>query len=690
MAAKLSVCLIFHFDQRPGMDRESRENLWARCFSQILQHLVDNPHVMAGLVLSGELVESFAESHPEALDWIRRMVERGQVELLATALHEPVLSAVPERDGTAQIKMHISHLKKWFGVRSRGCWLPHLVWDPSVPRVMVGADVDWTVVNDKFIMDVGAEPDHVWGVYRTEREGNSMALLPIATELSEMIVEQPVVDVFQGLRRRSNQRHGGVLLAVPASRFGPQGRQNPEQCNGWLADFFEGLNRSLSTLPTVLPSQAVASWRVRGRIYLPSSAPSHVGVPWERHLARYEEANRLHKKMLHVSRQVANLAFAVRGKVATGARPDPSALVQAQRYLYRAQRADTYWHGQHAGIYDPAARALAYKDLLRAERVVLDALGTMQRIVVESADIDGDGIDEVRIRTPTSTVIIEPAQGGAVSEWSLFETAQNVGDVLTRISEPYHTGTLEQAMQATACTDTGQPERRRIPGSHPGFSMAEMRRSIKPEGRDRYPRLCFLDQFLGVDVTREQMQQGIYAEAGRFPEGAWQLVTAEAHDDEAASAILTQDVHVAEAGGEHRARLTKRYVLRREPVLEMRLEIDNRDHEALRTRLAVMLNLSLSADASQQQLVLPDHRTGIHRAGEVTSVESLRLEGPLASLRMDVSRAARLWHFPIQTVHQDGGIRKFAVQGVCLVFLWPIELWGKESDRVRIALTAIV
>ena len=72
---------------------------------------------------------------------------------------------------------------------------------------------------------------------------------------------------------------------------------------------------------------------------MPSLAPAGIGVPWERHLVRYEAANRLHKKMLRVSKLVSKLGREVEDKAHSATRPDPASLVQAHRYLYRAQAA---------------------------------------------------------------------------------------------------------------------------------------------------------------------------------------------------------------------------------------------------------------------------------------------------------------------------------------------------------------
>src|SRR5204863_426384 len=85
-------------------------------------------------------------------------------------------------------------------------------------------------------------------------------------------------------------------------------------------------------------------------------APLVALTPWRAFLAKYPEANALHKRMLIVSEELARRSI-------LDASPE---VRQAQQNLWRAQTNDVYWHGVFGGLYLPHLRADEYDDARRA------------------------------------------------------------------------------------------------------------------------------------------------------------------------------------------------------------------------------------------------------------------------------------------------------------------------------------
>src|SRR5438309_7070373 len=75
------------------------------------------------------------------------------------------------------------------------------------------------------------------------------------------------------------------------------------------------------------------------------------GSHWRNFLAKYPESNRMHKKMLALSRLCRE-------------RGDPPL---ARRAIGRAQCNDAYWHGVFGGLYLPHLREAIWRELARAE-----------------------------------------------------------------------------------------------------------------------------------------------------------------------------------------------------------------------------------------------------------------------------------------------------------------------------------
>ena len=145
--------------------------------------------------------------------------------------------------------------------------------------------------------------------------------------------------------------------------------------------------------------------------------------PWRNFLAKYPEANALHKRMLIVSEELARRSI-------LDASPE---VRQAQQNLWRAQTNDVYWHGVFGGLYLPHLRADAYGSLLRAERLLAE-----RRVASgEQRDYDVDGQDEYLFRGNAGAVFVH-IEGGAVTEWDIYASATNLIDTLARRPENEH------------------------------------------------------------------------------------------------------------------------------------------------------------------------------------------------------------------------------------------------------------
>lgn len=677
MPEPLRVAIVLHLDLPPGTSPAEADRIWREAHAPLLGALHHIPGARAGVVLAADVQQEIEQNHPEGIEWMRGLLERGQIELVATALYEPVLSAVPERDAVGQLQAHATASKKTFGVRPTGAWLPHGVWDPVIPRIFAAADLGWTLIDDRIVepfVTGGAN-----GVWRIERDGSSVAVLAVDARVRDVSPGANVRQVLGHLQRVAQRGHRLVVLAFNAERFSDKRDQS------WIATLIATLARN-PDMRLVLPSAAVAETRSRGRLYLPCAGPRETLVPWERTLVRYEEANRLHKRMIRASRLVERLDRSIRDGDTRGFRPDPSALVQARRYLYRAQGAGAYGHFAVAGLYDPRRRALAWRDVLRAEKVCNDALQVEERVLVETIDLDCDGTEDVVLRTRSATIVIDRVHTAGLVELSIGGVYRNVFDTLTRLREPYH--------DQLEVTSDGEPTN---PGVDDESTLSDAPRILvgaeRPEFRkaiafDRAPRVAFVHHVIGPEVTVNDLWSGALGDlAPAFRDRPWELVSAERFGEGGARAAFELDGPV----GGRQVKIAKRYTLQSEPVLEARIELTNLDHDTLRARFAVELDFALTGGQSLPEVVIGGRRISPGRPEDHGDAERFLLEGPDLSCEVVCKRPCRLWTYPIETVHRHQGAFEIGQQGVCVVLVWPIELFPQERARcdVRLAFTSI-
>jgi alpha-amylase len=150
------------------------------------------------------------------------------------------------------------------------------------------------------------------------------------------------------------------------------------------------------------------------------------GSLWDMFLARYPEADQMHKHVLRASRR---------------ARALPAGAVGRSEAITAALRAEcncAYWHGLFGGIYYNHLRHGVYRAALEADARV--AARQRRPIVVEVEDYDGDLRREVIGRSGRLQAFLRPDDAGTLVELDDLETRFHVTNVLSRWKESYHEG----------------------------------------------------------------------------------------------------------------------------------------------------------------------------------------------------------------------------------------------------------
>ncbi len=682
MSTPLDLVLLVHMHLPAGGTAAECERAWSNCFEPMLGAIHHTPGVRIGLVLSGELVPDLSDRHPEGLDWIRTLVDRGQIELVGTAMYEPVLSSIPEVDAVGHYETHATMLRKTFGGRTTGAWLPHNVWDPSLPRVFSAAGLRWVAVPERHLERAGLPKGQVSGIHHTEREGSPVAILPVDSRVQDVAAEVPVKRILAHLRGRKQKGHKLVALALRAERFGLHPGSSPRRDQTWFATLLAAIARS-DALNTVLPSQAVDLGGHVRSVYLPSTSPGTNDAPWESHLVRYDAADRLHKRVLRVSRLVGRLAR--RLEESRVDRPDPAVVLQARRYLYRAQASEPYWHDAHAGVYDPRVRGLAWKDAIRAENTVLKALKQDQRAVVEHVDVDCDGSDELVLRSRDLTLVVDPNRAGGAIELSDHRSHRNWLDTFQRIEEPYHAAIMASAespkdVPVQVDTQSGTPAE--------DADRATLRHLSSILGFDAVPRTSFVEHFLSETDTIRTVRSGQQSD-GAFPLKVrpWTVVSADRAGDDTLSAALACEATLTTEAGPRQVRATKRYTLRRD-LTAFRYELENTGEHPVVTRLAVSMDLAVSSGAAAW-LEVDNERVPLEGTRDCGQVESLRLVDGDRVVELRTLQPAHLWVYPIQTVHRHLGEWTDALQAVCLMWVHRVNISSGEHERFDVKLRVL-
>ena len=454
-----SVALLFgvHAHQPAGNFPHVLEEAHARCYRPFLEICYRYPQFRFALHFSGPLLDYLFRHHAGDMALLDRMVERGQVELFGAGDAEPVLAAIPNRDRLGQIAKLSQKLCSRFGRAPQGAWLTERVWEATVVPALADCGIRYVTVDDYHFLASGKSAAELDGYFTTEEDGRRLDLFPISETLRYRVpfaLAEESVAYLEGLARETES--AAAIYFDDIEKFGiwPETYEWVYE-KGWLRQFIE---RVLASGKIVTQTYAEYHDRVRTRgvIYLPTTSyiemnewalptpAAHAyadlverekrsgsygatkafvrGGIWKNFVARYPEANWMHKRMLALSERLARLPSAQRTE-------------KMHAMLYAAQANDAYWHGLFGGLYLPHLRRAVYAALLELERM-LEQIDP--RPASQCLDLDLDGIDELFLRTAELQAVVKLDGSAAMLELDAYALSQNFGDTLRRHAEHYH------------------------------------------------------------------------------------------------------------------------------------------------------------------------------------------------------------------------------------------------------------
>ncbi len=714
----VTLLLAIHNHQPDGNFGEVFAQGYDDCYARILGALEEAPHVRCALHHTGPLLEWIERERPDYFGRMRALVARGQVEVLGGGFYEPMLAVLPERDALGQIRMMSDYCAHNFGAAPTGMWLAERVWEPGLPRLLAEGGVRFTLIDDGHFRYAG-EGGPLHGYYATEKAGTAIAIFPIDQRLRYAIpFAEPgkAVDTILDLGRQYGD--GAVVTyGDDGEKFGMwPGTKEWVWDKGWLREFFRLLGEKRAEIATSTFAEVLATRPPSGRVYLPTASYEEMGewaLPaaaqtrygevrhaleerheleqarpflrggiWQGFLAKYPEANFMHKKMVQVSERVALAADKA------PERKDELAL--ATRELYRAQCNCSYWHGLFGGLYLNYLRDTVYRHLLVAEAFADGVLGRPapawalapgsgnRATEVVEADVDADLEPEIVVQTAGVDATIRPQQGGALQELAWRPKTFMLSNVLARHEEGYHAKLRRHLAEGDA-------------GEGGAVKSIHDLVKVKEPHLDRYlvydrlPRLGFLDHFLAPGAQLDAFADGRERDLGDFAGSRYRKL--EARD----GATLVRRGAVDGRAVE----LTKRYAVGA-AGLAVYYTIVLQDGEPLDVLFAPELSLTLLDGHSQERTyrlpdrdLAPEERVLASR-GEWRDVPSLALVNDANRFRVDLrfgDRRPTVWRFPLETVSMSEAGFERTYQGSVIVPLFGCRLAGTVHFTVDVAFT---
>ena len=687
MPPPLYLGLVLHNHQPVGNFDFVIEQVYDQAYAPMLAALEAHPRVRVAMHVSGCLFDWLDARRPEYITRLRALCDRGQVEMMTGGYYEPVLPMIPDADKAGQIEKLTRFVEQRLGQRPDGLWLTERVWEPGLPAPLADAGVRWTLVDDAHFRMAGLRDAQLDGYYVTEDQGRRVNLFAGSQRLRYAIPWLGVDDAMAELRQAAAAATSDapyLVLGDDGEKFGAWPTTHAHVWEeGWIEQFFSAIEGAADWLVLMTPGEYARRFDARGLVYLPAASYSemmewalpadasaeyhHVaeqmdregrhdvlrytrGGTWRFFLAKYPEANAMHKRGLRIAAKLGQ-----------------APCDEARDAMWQAQCNCPYWHGVFGGLYLRHIRAATNRNLVRAERLADEAAGATG-VTLREDDVDFDGHGEVLAQSPDISLLIHPKLGGMISEFDLRRSDHALLDVLPRRREAYHEALLAGQAQAAGSEMTN---------IHGGLR-------VKEEGLqqglvfDRYRRGGAQEWILDAGATVQQFARGEAAVLFE-PDGAW---SCETRLSAAGAAVLLE----REAGG---WRVRKEIAV--PPAGEavtVRYRVTNAGDAPRRAIFVSEWNVSPPEDPLGARPILSANGWHDPAAGPA----AIELRGSFAigarsdyTIDCGVPGEARLWHFPVETVSSsEGGLERVG-QGFSLSVVRELDLAPGAEARLELA-----
>lgn len=680
--------MVLHGHQPVGNFDHVFQMAYQKCYRPVLDLLEAHTGVKTGIHFSGPLLEWIEKNRPECMDMLGAMVERGQIELLSGGFYEPLLAAIPARDAKGQVFLMNNYITERFGTRPEGFWLTERVWDSCIPAVLNDTGLSYTVVDDTHFYYAGLKQDDIYGPYITEKEGHTLKLLATPMVMRYMIPFRLVEDVISHLRSQYDMGRDIALYGDDIEKFGLwPGTHEWVIEKGWLETFFTSIEGNSEWLCTELPRDYMSSTPPIGRIYLPQASyeemtewalpaersynlqkiieslknegrweewrPFVRGGIWDNFLVKYEESNRMHKKMYFLSEKAGDNE-------------------EARGYIWKGQCNCAYWHGVFGGLYLGHLRRAIHENLVKAQASIMSH--SDKKIAMFKEDINRDGHDEVLIWDNETSIGISPEKGGGIFELCHLPRTLNLSDILIRRREAYH-------YELGNVRPDDVPKKDSIPSIH---DISQSGKDlVKLLVYDRYDRISLLDHFLGKDATLQNYAVNDYPEDGDFVQGKYSLEQESITHDYAMIRLSRKGY-----AGHARLQVNKSITVKNGSGIAIDYFFENKSSETLSTRYGCEFNLNLYSDLDPDRYLICRDSGAVKKVSEtgeennLTGFEMVNKADGL-TVKFEFSRPLSSWFFPIMTVSKSEEGFEYTYQGTSLLFHFPVDLMPAITEHFQ-------
>ncbi|GAB1481346.1 DUF1926 domain-containing protein [Treponema sp.] len=639
-----------------GSDDEDFEKAYLQRYKPFITSLYRFPSVPVSLHYSGVLLAWLEKKHPEFLMILEELVNRKQVELLGGGYYEPMMPLIPLADRIGQVELLTTYIRKHFGKRPRGCWLPGMMWEQSLLGSLQTCGMDYVFLEKDQFHAAGLSGFAAERPCLTEDQGKLMVVFPVCTKAGLDLATKDPESLIKSYAKEAPDGKARFVCLFPERYASPDASEATNEAR--LCALFEAFSRSEEEIELTNPLRVLKNYKVETKAYFPSSAEKKV-MYWSmdesrrkgfdelinlehkgvlngsssyfsasfprQFLLRYPEANGIYSKMIYTHILINQL------------RGDKYRKRAAREELWKAQGCEGFWHVEDGGIYQNKIRKSMYAALIEAEKITREKGVFIPSVI--PIDIDLDREREFLFQGSELNCYISAA-GGSIFELDHLPKTWNYLDTLSRRHESYVQGDCVV---------------------------------------DNYRRSAFIDRLLAPERSLQDAIAGKFKDSRFCAHEQYEEVSLDRVHHEL---VLKKPASFKGAFGS--IEIIKKYQLKKH-TLTVSYVLSNRGTIPERFNFVPEIDLSLAGDDKAVQSIRAIRaglsETLVFAASEIKGLDELVVDDLKNSVPISLSsnNSFDLWLLPIRTRNRAEGIIKDHYQSTCLMPLFPIVLTPEES-----------
>jgi hypothetical protein len=387
MAEKLHIIVGAHFHVPYGAGDEEFEKVYTLRLRPFISSLFKFPKIQGVLHCSGTLLNWLERVYPEFLVFIEDLVSAKQVEILGGGFYEPLFSVISQQDRIGQVELLTTYLRKRFGKKPQGCWIPAMDWEQNLVASLASCGMAYTFLSEDQFALAGLSGKDLYSPCISEDQGKLIAIFPVLGQTGVPIWDNKPQAVLEKIAAALPPNRDWLVSVFPGpGRFLPEDPDQSKKARGEEAElfwqeFFNNLSSCGSLLEFTTPGRYLKGRRGLSRACFPNCMEK--GQDGDRpflrqYLLEYPEANGIYSKMIFSH----TLANQLRG--------DKSRKRTALEELWKAQGIDVFYPAESGGIYRPSIRRSAYRALLEAEKITREAGDFIPSLMNFDFDFDNE------------------------------------------------------------------------------------------------------------------------------------------------------------------------------------------------------------------------------------------------------------------------------------------------------------